>query len=247
MLNVTRAVERLALLEIVLRARPGHPIQSRLWSRARPPGLCGQILYWTSAAASGVLRVASGRIVLTMNCKRSGHRAAPTMIEWLGSPYLERAAARVGHQYGLATDDLPDLIQEVRIALWEAGSEIRRGPAWIHRVASHKAVDSLRRKMRTRDHDRALATTLTPAQRDEELGHLLHARDTTLPPRLRQFYDLHYRQGFSEREIARRLGICRASVRWLDRCCRRLIAEATFGTGRGEETAREPRLGERRT
>ncbi len=159
-----------------------------------------------------------------MSGKVSGHGAAPTASEWLGSPYLERAAARVGHQYGLTTDDLPDLIQEVRIALWEAGPEVDVGPAWIFRVASHKAVDSLRRKMRTRDHDRALASALAPAPYDEEPSHLLRARATALPPRLRQFYDLHYRKGFSEREIARRLGICRASVRWLNRCCRRFVA-----------------------
>jgi DNA-directed RNA polymerase specialized sigma24 family protein len=59
------------------------------------------------------------------------------------------------------------------------------------------------------------------ASHDLELGHLLHARVARFSPSLRRFYDLRYLQGLSEREIARSLGLCRGSVRWLDRCCRR--------------------------
>ena len=41
--------------------------------------------------------------------------------EWLDSPRLGYVAARVAYQRGLGPDDLADLIQEIRIALWEAG------------------------------------------------------------------------------------------------------------------------------
>jgi RNA polymerase sigma factor (sigma-70 family) len=151
-------------------------------------------------------------------------RGAATAAQWLESPYLARAAARVAYQYGLGAEDLEDLLQELRIALWEAEPEVRVGASWIFQVASHKAVDFLRRQARTRHGDRAFAGSPESGTHDLELDHLLRARIARLPSRLREFYKLHYQQGLSEREIARSLGLCRSSVRWLDRCCRRRIA-----------------------
>jgi DNA-binding transcriptional regulator LsrR (DeoR family) len=51
----------------------------------------------------------------------------------------------------------------------------------------------------------------------------LNARVGELPRRLHEFYELRYHEGLSERELARRLHLCRASVRWLDRCCRQTL------------------------
>ena len=150
--------------------------------------------------------------------------AVASAEEWLESPYLHRAAVRVAHQYGLAANDVADLLQELRIALWEAGPEVRVGAAWVFRVASHKAVDLLRRTLQSRRRERAFAHMAAPAEHDQELDHLLRARVDRLPARLREFYELHYLQGRSEREIAQRLGLCRSSVRWLDRSCRRSVA-----------------------
>ena len=147
-----------------------------------------------------------------------------TTTQWLDSPYLARAAARVAQQYNIGQDDVQDLLQELRIALWEIGPEVSVGAAWIFHVASHKAVDFLRRQARTRNRDRSFADGRDCPTHDLELDHLLHVRVAQLPAPLREFYDLHYRQGLSEREIARRLGLCRASVRWLDQRCRRRIA-----------------------
>ncbi len=144
--------------------------------------------------------------------------------EWLESPCFRRLIQRVACQYGLAGEDLPDLLQETRIALWETGLKTPVPPAWIIRTASHKAVDlvraGIRRRVQNRRAARALPSCTTP---DAEIKLLLHARVDELPARLHQFYELHYLQGFSEREIARSLGLCRSSVRWLDRCCRRCI------------------------
>jgi len=61
------------------------------------------------------------------------------------------------------------------------------------------------------------------ADQSRRSGLLLHARVAELPARLREFYDLRYVQGWSERELVARLGLCRASVRWLDYTCRRAI------------------------
>jgi RNA polymerase sigma factor (sigma-70 family) len=148
--------------------------------------------------------------------------------EWLQSPYLTRVATRAAHSIGLGPADIPDLLQEIRIALWRAGRRmgVRVGSVWLFQVASHKAVDILRRRIRSREIEQDFTTSTPAAQspRLTELGHLLHARASRLPPPLREFYDLHYGHGWSEREIAARLGLCRQSVRWMDRICRRRLA-----------------------
>lgn len=144
--------------------------------------------------------------------------------EWLDSPYFLRLIRRVAFQYGLADEDSPDLLQETGIALWKRGLTTPVTAAWIFRTASHKAVDLVRAGIRRRAQDsQAARSTPFRTSPDAELEHLLNARVDGLPTRLREFYELHYHQGFSEREIARSLGVCRASVRWLDRCCRRYI------------------------
>lgn len=143
-----------------------------------------------------------------------------SVVEWMESPYLIRAGGRVANQYGLRPDELTELVQELRIALWQARPGIQVSAAWIFRVAQHKAVDILRERARAQRNEAALAATMRQPQHDFELDCLLHARAQALPERLRQFYKLRYELGLSEREIARSLGVCRASVRWLDRSCR---------------------------
>lgn len=144
--------------------------------------------------------------------------------DWLASPVLDRLVARVASQYGLAVDDLPDLVQETRIALWELGLDLPVSASLVLRVASNKAIDLIRRRVRRRARDRVAALVVLPREDDAELRHLLNVQVDALPNRLQHFYELHYNQGLSERETARALGICRASVRWLDRQFRRLMA-----------------------
>lgn len=154
--------------------------------------------------------------------------------EWLESPYLAHVAARVVYQHGLGSDDLEDLLQELRIALWEVGADVRVGARWLFQVANHKAVDLLRGRVRRRKRDRAFAERKLSSVPDLELDHLLHARVDRFPVSLRTFYGLRYLEGLSEREIARRLGLCRASVRWLDRCCRRRLTGSSSPSQPGE-------------
>jgi DNA-directed RNA polymerase specialized sigma24 family protein len=94
---------------------------------------------------------------------------------------------------------------------------------WIFRVATFKVVDLVRQRARDRRHKRALTEDVLFRTRDTELGHLLSISVAALAPKLQQFFELRYRQALSEREISRRLKICRSSVRWLDRCCRRQL------------------------
>ncbi|HZI67003.1 MAG TPA: sigma-70 family RNA polymerase sigma factor [Thermoanaerobaculia bacterium] len=148
---------------------------------------------------------------------------ASVVSAWIDSPALVGLVSRVAAHYGIAAADVPDLVQETRIALWEVGSEAPPSSALMARVATNKAVDLLRNLVRRRTRDRAAALNALGAPENAELRHLLNARVDELPRQLHEFYELRYHQGMSEREIARSLGLCRASVRWLDRRCRRSL------------------------
>lgn len=157
-----------------------------------------------------------------MSGARVQGNCSATTVEWLESPYLAHVAGRVAHQHDLVRDDVEDLVQELRIAVWKAGPEVRVSARWLFQVANHKAVDLFRKRLRRRD--RVFTGSGGTESHDPELAHLLHARVARLPHSLHEFYDLRYLQGLSEREIARFLGLCRGSVRWLDRRCRRELA-----------------------
>lgn len=148
-----------------------------------------------------------------------------TVSDWLESPYLSHVAARVTYQYGVASQENAELLQELRIALWKAGTETLVNATWVFHAATNKAQDLLRqRKRRARETSfspdyQSVACTLNP-----ELLRLLRARVALLPPRLREFYFLRYRAGYSERQIAERLGLCRSSIRCMERRCLRIVA-----------------------
>jgi DNA-directed RNA polymerase specialized sigma24 family protein len=114
------------------------------------------------------------------------------------------------------------LLQELRLALWLAGPEVRVNPTWIYQTAIHKAADSIERTRRSRAAPNGILHH-HPALRDPDLSHLLRSRADRLPKELKLYFTLRYKAGFSQREIAARLGLCRSSVRWLDVRCLRLI------------------------
>src|SRR4029077_3467463 len=61
-----------------------------------------------------------------------------SVTEWLASPYLGRAVRRIAVQYGLPSQDTPDLLQEVRLALLKTGPEARLNATWIFHTIMHK-------------------------------------------------------------------------------------------------------------
>ena len=79
-----------------------------------------------------------------------------TAEAWITAPYLLALVTRVVSHYQINQEDGEDLLQETRIALWEAGQEVV-GAAWVTRVASHKAVDLVRGRVRARAHIRTYA------------------------------------------------------------------------------------------
>jgi DNA-directed RNA polymerase specialized sigma24 family protein len=140
--------------------------------------------------------------------------------DWLASPYLDRLVSRVAGQHGVPAVELPDLIQETRIALWRAGLDLPVSAGFVVGIARNKAVDFVRRLARRRAGSISAGRLCATAEVDAELHHLLSLRVAALPRRLRDFYEMRYAQGLSEREIARVWRLCRASVRWLDQRCR---------------------------
>ena len=142
---------------------------------------------------------------------------------WLRSPALPVLVARAATRYGIAGDDVQDLVQETLIAVWRARPQVTIGAAWISRVAMNKAVDFIRRRTRVRACLQTIAWLAEPQCEEPDLERLLMARISELPLSVQQFYALHYKEGWSERETAARLDRCRASVRWLDYCLRRAV------------------------
>jgi RNA polymerase sigma factor (sigma-70 family) len=153
-------------------------------------------------------------------------RNAGLATAWLEARELGELVGRIAARYHVAPADVPDLLQETRIALWKFGLETQVSSAWIIRTATNKVVDHVRSRLRARVREQTYARLEAGGSRDPDLEHLLRTQVASLPLRQREFYELHYIWGLSEREAARELGICRASARWLDRCCLRAIAGA---------------------
>lgn len=144
--------------------------------------------------------------------------------EWLGSPYLAEAVERIAGFRGITSPaDIDDLVQEVRIALWQKGLHQAVSAAWIGCVASNKVVDMIRRRSRRRRAARLLSEELAQIRRDPELECLLHVGVESLPSDLRRFFELRYLMALSERQLVKKLGISRANVRALSRSCERSL------------------------
>lgn len=183
-----------------------------------------------------------------MERQRLRYAARPELVtagDWLESPALSRFVTRLAGHYSLSEDDVPDLLQETRIALWRLGTATNVSAAWLFRVISNKAVDLVRQLRRARACDRTLAQTVPGGFAEPDLEHLLHARVAELPARLRDFYRLRYVEGWSEREIASQLGLCRSSIRWLDHSCRNRIVGQPKPTRASYETSRTSRGSDR--
>jgi RNA polymerase sigma factor (sigma-70 family) len=149
---------------------------------------------------------------------------ASRVADWLESPYLRRVAVRVAQQYGLPQADIPDLLQELRIALWKAGPDRGVNATWVFHTASHKAMDLLsERRARRLDSGVGFAESHRPTRWDPELRHLLRARVAGLPVRLQLFFTLRYRKGLTESEVAESLGIGRGAVRSMNVKCLQMI------------------------
>ncbi len=122
------------------------------------------------------------------------------------------ARGRASALYRISPADLEDLAQEVRIALWEVGDR-DVSTAWVMRVASNKAVNLIRSRTRALARNQTFGCLAAKRLPEPGVDLLLSASIAELPAPLRGFYELHYLQGLSEREIASLLGKCRPEAR----------------------------------
>jgi RNA polymerase sigma factor (sigma-70 family) len=154
-----------------------------------------------------------------------GQKAPITAHEWLASNRLTAIANYVGRRCGVSADDLPDLTQEIRLALWRSGDDRKVNARWVFQIASHKATDLKRQALSIPTESLPDVSDVAAGKEDAELIYLLHAYVARLPAALRQFYKLRFQEILSEREIARLLGLCRSAVRHMEARCRKSITE----------------------
>ena len=142
--------------------------------------------------------------------------------EWLASRYLQGVARRVACTYHLSPEDVPDLTQELYLALWKAGPDQVVNATWVFHTAQHRAIELLKRERKRAQVEAAISKDMSAdSDADHELASLVHARAARLPESLRRFYRLRYEEGFTQREIVQHKHLTRGSVRGMEKQCLR--------------------------
>lgn len=144
---------------------------------------------------------------------------------------IVRTAYRLTRDLG----DAEDVLHGVFVRLMQGGQRFAEGAnpgPYLHRAAVNMALDVLRRRQRLVALDAvapARQTTEAPQLRlvaRAELGERLRAALARLPERAAEVFVLRHVEGYSNREIARLLGISWGSVAvTLHRARRRLQTE----------------------
>jgi len=145
-------------------------------------------------------------------------------LDWLDSVLLQSIARRAACHFGLAASETPDLLQELRVAIWHAGPSATINASWVYAVARNKAIDLRRtqvRRIRTQRSTDVRDSSSPSEQR--ELTALVRARISGLPGPMREYLDLRFWQGFSQRETALRLGLPRGIVRGWESYCLAIV------------------------
>jgi RNA polymerase sigma factor (sigma-70 family) len=155
--------------------------------------------------------------------------------DWVAEylPYLRRVARRVAYTYRLSDGEVPDLYQELCLALWKAGPDRLVNATWIFHTANHLAIEILKRKRRVDRLSAAVGaeTAEVRASGKPETALLVHAKADRLPPHLHWFYELRFEQGYTQQELMQITHLTRGSVRKLERMCLRHLA------GRGRSSS----------
>lgn len=176
----------------------------------------------------------------------SSEDAGTTLTAW--DPYIKKTARAAAQSVGASGDDADEFAQAARIALWRA---IENGaPA---EVSYRKSIikNAMRSAIRReRGAFRSLSTS-----RDELDEALLRGRDDealvsrvsewarTLPNSLKNIYELLYVQGYTQRDVARKLRVTQPRIAQLHaelkaRACQEFLgvillkSELPSGSGR---------------
>jgi RNA polymerase sigma-70 factor (ECF subfamily) len=132
----------------------------------------------------------------------------------------------VGARRGLVDADLDEVLQDVRIRLWQAGQAgkplAELGSSFLYQVATSAALDVLRRRRAHRadaaveldEHTELPATTASPhdAVERRELAAQIDAALATIAPDRRVAVRMHL-SGYDREDISRALGWSEARTR----------------------------------
>ncbi len=142
--------------------------------------------------------------------------------EWLASDRLQRIARRVAHNFGLPSQDVPDLCQDLCLALLKADPDQLVNATWVFHTGNHRAVELIQRERKRRQMAETVPERIRkPSTADPELASLVHAGAARLPDSLRRFYRLRYEEGFTQQEIVQRKHLPRGLVRGMEKQCLR--------------------------
>lgn len=132
-------------------------------------------------------------------------------------PCLRQTAAR----FRIPADEADDLIQDAALALVRSWSRVEFPEAWLRGALQHLCFlyHRTRRRRPLEFLDLALLEALVPAQRpaqeEAEIAWDLACWSASLSPMFRRLLQLRYVLGWTDREIAARLGYQPDSVRKL--------------------------------
>jgi RNA polymerase sigma factor (sigma-70 family) len=136
--------------------------------------------------------------------------------------FAEIIRRHAGLVYGAAlriladVDRASDVAQETFLQLTkDAGHVTGSLPGWLHRVATHKAIDCMRRDASRRHREKEYVAQQPPSGESVEWKEISPYVDVglrELDPELREVLILHFLEGQTTREIALRKGASQATV-----------------------------------
>jgi RNA polymerase sigma factor (sigma-70 family) len=135
--------------------------------------------------------------------------------------FAEIIRRHAGLVYGAAlriladVDRASDVAQDTFLQLTkDAGTVTGSLPGWLHRVATHKAIDQMRREASRRHREKEYATQEEPVEVNEwkEISPYVDAGLRELDPQLREVLIQHFLEGRTTREIAAAYGTSQATV-----------------------------------
>jgi RNA polymerase sigma factor (sigma-70 family) len=164
----------------------------------------------------------------------------PLVSEWLESPHLRRIVSHLCLRHGFDPDQSEDILQETCISLIRKGMDSGVNATLVFKVVASRILDCRRKSNRAGRNDLPLTDRIASSDKtDPELAPLLRSSAAVLPKRLKAFFNLRYRLGMNQIEIARQLGISRSAVRHIEGQCLRRLANAATQTAFGSSPCRD--------
>ncbi len=111
-------------------------------------------------------------------------------------------------------DRASDVAQDTFLQLAkDAGNVTGSLPGWLHRVATHKAIDQVRREAARKHREAEYVASQSPDTADwKEISPFVDEGLNLLDPQLRNILISHFLEGRSTREIARAQGLSQATI-----------------------------------